>query len=48
MSLETLIDLYDAWGKPGKAAEWRAKLSGPNVEMLAPAVDPGGPLLPLG
>ena len=21
-----LIDLYDAWGKPDKAAEWRAKL----------------------
>ncbi len=20
-----LIDLYDAWGKPEKAAEWRAK-----------------------
>ncbi len=21
-----LADLYDAWGKPDKAAEWRAKL----------------------
>ena len=21
-----LADLYDAWGKPPKAAEWRAKL----------------------
>ena len=21
-----LVDLYDAWGKPEKAAEWRAKL----------------------
>ncbi len=25
-ALEALIDLYDAWGKPDKAAEWRAKL----------------------
>ncbi len=22
-----LADLYDAWGKPEKAAEWRAKLA---------------------
>ncbi len=22
-----LADLYDAWGKPDKAAEWRAKLA---------------------
>ena len=25
-ALEALINLYDAWGKPEKAAEWRAKL----------------------
>ncbi len=25
--VEALIDLYDAWGKPEKAAEWRAKLA---------------------
>ena len=25
-SLEALIDLYDAWGKPEKAAEYRALL----------------------
>ncbi len=24
--IKALIDLYDAWGKPEKAAEWRAKL----------------------
>ena len=22
-----IADLYDAWGKPEKAAEWRAKLA---------------------
>jgi eukaryotic-like serine/threonine-protein kinase len=25
-ALERLLQLYDAWGKPEKAAEWRAKL----------------------
>ena len=25
-SLKNLIDLYEAWGKPEKAEEWRAKL----------------------
>ena len=25
-SLNRLIDLYEAWNKPEKAAEWRAKL----------------------
>jgi len=24
--LNNLIDLYEAWGKPEKADEWRAKL----------------------
>ncbi len=27
-----LLDLYDAWGKPEKAAEWRAKLGEPEEE----------------
>lgn len=26
-ALERLVQLYDAWGKPEKAAEWRAKLA---------------------
>ncbi len=26
-AIRALIDLYDAWGKPDKAAEWRAKLA---------------------
>ncbi|MCH7557751.1 MAG: hypothetical protein IIB56_09885 [Planctomycetes bacterium] len=25
-SLNNLVELYEAWGKPEKAAEWRAKL----------------------
>ena len=25
-AVRVLVDLYDAWGKPDKAAEWRAKL----------------------
>jgi len=25
-ALERLVQLYDAWGKPDKAAEWRKKL----------------------
>ena len=25
-SLNNLIELYEAWGKPEKAEEWRAKL----------------------
>ena len=25
-ALRRIIDLYDAWGKPEKATEWRAKL----------------------
>ena len=27
-SVKTLIDLYEAWGKPGEAQKWRSKLSG--------------------
>jgi tetratricopeptide (TPR) repeat protein len=30
-TIESLVELYDAWGKPEKAAEWRAKL--PESEM---------------
>ncbi len=26
-AIELLVDLYDAWGKPQHAAEWRAKLA---------------------
>jgi len=25
--IDNLIDLYEAWGKPEKAEEWRAKMS---------------------
>ena len=25
-ALERIVKLYDAWGQPRKAAEWRAKL----------------------
>jgi hypothetical protein len=32
---ERLVTLYDAWGKPAKAAEWRAKL--PKPDATAPA-----------
>jgi len=31
-SWNNLIDLYEAWGKPEKAAEWRAKL--PQIEAV--------------
>jgi len=31
-SLNNLIDLYEAWGKPEKAKEWRAKL--PQTEAV--------------
>ncbi len=24
--MNVVVDLYDTWGKPAKAAEWRAKL----------------------
>ena len=27
LAIERLIRLYDAWGKPDKADEWRAKLA---------------------
>ncbi len=36
-SIERLVRLYDAWGKPDKAAEWRAKLP---TEQDAVASDP--------
>ena len=35
-----VIDLYDAWGKPQQAAEWRAKLP---VEQETVATDQGSP-----
>ena len=31
-SINTLIDLYEAWNKPEKANEWRAKL--PQTEAV--------------
>jgi hypothetical protein len=31
-SLNNLIELYEAWGKPEKAEEWRAKL--PETEAV--------------
>ncbi len=34
---DLLVDLYDAWDKPDKAAEWRAKLP---TEQDAVASDP--------
>jgi hypothetical protein len=27
-AVERLVQLYDAWGKPDKAAEWRKRLEG--------------------
>ena len=36
-SINNLADLYDAWGKPEQAAEWRAKLP---AEQDAVASDP--------
>lgn len=30
-SWNNLIDLYDVWGKPGEAEQWRAKLPGTEV-----------------
>ncbi len=35
--MNVVVDLYDAWGKPDKAAEWRAKLP---TEQDAVASDP--------
>ena len=32
--LEALIKLYDAWGKPDKAAEWRGKLGEESDEVI--------------
>jgi len=32
-SLDKLIDLYEAWNKPEKAEEWRAKL--PQTETIS-------------
>jgi hypothetical protein len=31
-SIKNLIDLYEAWNKPDKAVEWRAKL--PKTEAV--------------
>jgi len=36
-TLRRIIELYDTWGKPDNAAQWRAKLSEPGP-MPAPGV----------
>jgi hypothetical protein len=28
ITIDSLIELYEAWGKPDKAEQWRAKLPG--------------------
>jgi tetratricopeptide (TPR) repeat protein len=33
-----VVDLYDAWGKPDKAREWRAKLAAQNTTVASPTV----------
>ncbi len=33
---DRVVKLYEAWGKPEKAAEWRAKLGKPSVEANKP------------
>jgi tetratricopeptide (TPR) repeat protein len=38
---ERLVQLYDAWGRPAKAAEWRTKLKSPAEQRL-----PADPLSP--
>ena len=38
-SIERLVALYEAWGKPDKAAEWRAKLEEMEAE---PSSNPDG------
>ena len=30
-ALNLLVELYDGWGKPEKAAEWRARLTPPRT-----------------
>jgi hypothetical protein len=41
IALERLLNLYETWGKPEKAAAWRANkdqvTSGPNNSESAPA-----------
>jgi serine/threonine protein kinase len=46
---ERLVRLYDAWGKPDQAAEWRKKLDEPSVASRVPAPaskQPSGPAQP--
>ncbi len=40
-AIERLVRLYEAWGKPDKAAEWRAKLSEPDEEEIPTASQEG-------
>ncbi len=35
-----LADLYDAWGKPEKAAEWRAKLPAEQETVASDSAKP--------
>jgi hypothetical protein len=37
---EQIVALYDAWGKPGEAAAWRAKLHLPPAELPADVFAP--------
>ena len=39
---EGTTDLYEAWGKPEKAAEWRAKLIAPATQPAA-TTEPDAP-----
>ncbi len=38
-AVELLIELYDAWGKPEKANQWRAKLPEPETETSSQQTD---------
>ncbi len=40
MSVKAAVELYDAWGKPDKTAEWRAKLPAEGTKPEAPKTEP--------
>ena len=40
MAVAALIDLYDTWGKPEPAAEWRAKLPAEQEAVASDAAQP--------
>ncbi len=39
-SYHRIVALYDAWGKPDKAAEWRAKLPAEQEAVASDAAKP--------